>query len=184
MKEDILLQIDTTWTLFLDRDGVINVELPGDYVKNWEEFVFCTHALQALETFSKLFKTIVVVSNQRGVSKGIMTLNDLHSIHTKMVQEISDNNGRIDKIYFSTALSDDDHSRKPNIGMAFNAKDDFKHIDFNKSIMIGNKLSDMQFGKKAGMITVMVDEKNTYPTKNDLIDFKVGSMYEFSKKIQ
>ncbi|MEY2586322.1 MAG: hypothetical protein RLY11_171 [Bacteroidota bacterium] len=184
MNEINLLQIDPTWTLFLDRDGVINVELPGDYVKNWNEFVFCTNALPALEIFSNLFKTIVVVSNQRGVSKGIMTIDNLHDVHDRMVKEITINKGRIDRIYFSTALSDDDPSRKPNIGMALNAKDDFKHIDFKKSIMIGNKLSDMEFGKRAGMITVMVDEKHAHLNKHELIDYRVDSMYEFSKMIQ
>ena len=179
------LKVDASWTLFLDRDGVINIELPGDYVKRWEEFTFCTNALKALETFNKHFSTILVVSNQRGVSKGIMTLNDLDSVHTNMVKEITAHGGRIDKIYFSTALSDEDPTRKPNIGMALSAKNDFTHIEFQKSIMIGNKLSDMKFGRNAGMTTVMVDEKNEFVQENnDLIDYRVESMFEFSKMIE
>lgn len=184
MSENFIKNINQSWTLFLDRDGVINVELPGDYVKTWDEFVFCSNALKALEKFNITFGTIVVVSNQRGVTKGVMSIDDLNNVHSNMLKEISISNGRIDKIYFSTAMHDDDPTRKPNIGMALMAKSDFSHIDFNKSIMVGNKMSDMEFGKNAGMKTVMVDEAKKYASsQHEQIDIRVDSMYEFSKML-
>jgi histidinol-phosphate phosphatase family protein len=148
-----LLDIDVSGyeTLFLDRDGVINKLRPDDYVKSWEEFEFLPHVLEAFARWNKHFKHIIVVSNQRGIGKGIMTTNDLDNIHVRMIEEIKAHDGRIDKIYFCPALSDTDVNRKPNIGMALQAKHDFPDIDFNKSMMIGDSDVDIQFAINAGM---------------------------------
>ncbi len=64
-----------------------------------------------------------------------------------MVKEFEDAGGRIDKIYYSIDFEIDHHNRKPNPGMGLQAKKDFPEIDFAKSIMIGNTLSDMKFGR-------------------------------------
>ena len=62
-------KIDKTWTLFLDRDGVINVKRDNDYVKNWEEFVFINGSIKAISRLTKVFGRIIIVTNQRGVGK-------------------------------------------------------------------------------------------------------------------
>lgn len=179
-----LKHIDKSWTLFLDRDGVINLERKNDYVKNWNEFEFSNQALAALSTFNQVFGKILVVTNQRGVGKGIMSIETLNEIHEKMTKTITLNNGRIDKIYFSTAISNEDVNRKPNTGMAQKAKSEFSDIHFSKSIMIGNRLSDMQFGRNAGMYTVFVtNEESDYVIDENLYDIKVSSMFEFSKML-
>jgi len=179
-----LEHIDKSWTLFLDRDGVINLERKNDYVKSWSEFEFSKYALDALSTFNQVFGKILVVTNQRGVGKGIMSIETLNQIHENMTKTITLNNGRIDKIYFSTAISNDDDNRKPNIGMASRAKSDFSDIQFSRSIMIGNRSSDMQFGRNAGMYTVFVtNEKSDYVIDENLYDIKVSSMFEFSKML-
>ena len=121
-------------TLFLDRDGVINQQRPHDYVKTTGEFIFIDGALEALRLLSPLFKHIIIVTNQRGVGKGIMTRKDLEEIHAYMINEVSGQGGRIDKIYVCTDTSDYSKNRKPNTGMALQAKDDFPDIDFTKSI--------------------------------------------------
>ena len=95
-----------------------------------------------------LFKHIIIVTNQRGVGKGIMTRKDLEEIHAYMINEVSGQGGRIDKIYVCTDTSDHSKNRKPNTGMALQAKDDFPDIDFTKSIMAGDSISDMLFAKK------------------------------------
>lgn len=92
-------------TLFLDRDGVINRLRPDDYVKNWEEFEFMPGMLDRLARWSGRFRRILVVTNQRGVGKGIMSLDDLNRIHDRMIEEIERHGGRIDRVYFCTALS-------------------------------------------------------------------------------
>lgn len=177
-------QIDKSWTLFLDRDGVINVERKNDYVKNWSEFQFSVHALDALSVFNKIFGRIIVVTNQRGVGKGIMTLASLEDIHSNLIKRVEVNNGKIDRIYYATAISTDDKSRKPNTGMAMEAQADFPEIIFSKSIMIGNRSSDMMFGRNAGMFNVFVtNHENDYYIDENLYDVKVDTMFEFSKML-
>lgn len=170
-EANIQRQIDKSWTLFLDRDGVINEEQVGSYITNWGEFVFCDGSLNAISNLSELFGRVVIVTNQRGVGKGIMTLDDLKDIHSRMSSAIVDAGGNIDRVYACTALEDNDHNRKPNTGMAVQAREDFSEIDFEKSVMVGNNLSDMQFGKKMGMHTVFLT--TTQPPvslPHDLVD--------------
>jgi histidinol-phosphate phosphatase family protein len=138
-------------TLFLDRDGVINKLRTNDYVKNWEEFEFLPGVLDALRLFSKQFKRIIVVTNQRGVGKGVMTENMLQDIHEKMITAIENAGGRIDKVYYCTAISENDPDRKPNTGMALQAKKDFPELDFSQSVMVGDNESDSLFAQKLGM---------------------------------
>lgn len=152
MKLDWHREIDHTWTLFLDRDGVINEKLPGDYVKHIDEFKFQSHALEALEKAAALFDVIVVVTNQQGIGKGIMTETHLLTIHQYMIKEVFNNGGRIDKIYYCPDLQENNPShRKPQTGMAFDARADFPSINFSKSIIAGDSPSDMEFGHRLGM---------------------------------
>src|ERR1035437_5353027 len=93
------LKIDKSWTLFLDRDGVINKKLDDDYVKHWGEFEFLPGVLEAIAGCSNIFGRSVVVTNQRCIAKGIITKEQLDTLHKRMVQEIELAGGRIDKIY-------------------------------------------------------------------------------------
>lgn len=148
-----LLDIDISEykTLFLDRDGVINQLRPNDYVKCWEEFKFLPGIFEALAMWSSHFKYIFIVTNQRGVGKGLMSEESLKYIHNKMLTEIVNHGGRIDKIYYCIDIEDSSHNRKPNIGMAYQAKRDFPDIVFSEAIMIGDSNSDKKFAFNAGM---------------------------------
>ena len=75
-----LPQIDRSWTLFLDRDGVINEDVVGDYIKEWESFVFKAGTLEAMAKLRDFFARIIIVSNQRGVERGLMTQSELDQI--------------------------------------------------------------------------------------------------------
>ncbi|MCL2414301.1 MAG: HAD family hydrolase [Bacteroidales bacterium] len=156
------LKLEQFDTLFLDRDGVINRHRPNDYVKTWEEFEFLPGVLDTLALLNKQFKHIVIVTNQRGIGKGVMSEPDLLEIHHNMRQEIQKHGGRIDKIYYCTAADDTDFFRKPNIGMALQAQKDFPDIDFSKSIMIGDSESDVQFAKNAGMKAIKVESSDFF----------------------
>ena len=172
------LNIDTTWTLFLDRDGVLNKKLENDYVKHSTEFEFIDGVLPALASLNKVFGKIVVVTNQQCIGKGIITIEDLELIHKNMLYEITYLKGRIDKIYFSPYLASENHpTRKPAIGMALQAKKDFPEIDFHKSIIIGDSLSDMEFGRTAGMKTVFISSEEKI---DERIDFNFKSLPFFS----
>lgn len=177
-------QIDKSWTLFLDRDGVINVEIVGSYITSWNEFQFHEGVLTSLKTLSNIFGTIVVVSNQRGVGRGIMGMDALKTISANMIEAVGNAGGRIDKAYSCTAVSDEDHNRKPNIGMAMQAKEDFSHIDFRKSVMVGNSISDMEFGKRLAMHTVFLTTKHEpYTLPHDLIDEQYTSLQSWVKSL-
>lgn len=158
MKGDLLeWKIDKSWTLFLDRDGTINKLLVDDYVKRWEEFEFIDDVLDALPILNKVFGLTIIVTNQQGVGKKLMSEKDLRKIHVQMLDEIILNGGFIDEIYYCPGLaSDQPECRKPEIGMALQAAANFPSVNLRKSIMIGDTLSDMQFGKKAGMKTILI----------------------------
>ena len=95
---------DFSWTLFLDRDGVINFEQHNDYVKNWADFKFYKESLLALPILAKKFKTIVITTNQKGVGKKLMSEADLTNIHQNMVLEINKVGSRIDHIFYCYCL--------------------------------------------------------------------------------
>ena len=178
-------QIDKSWTLFLDRDGVINVEKKDHYVLNPSEFIFLDGAIKAIKILSGIFELILIVSNQRGVAKKLMTLEDLYDVHAYMIEEITRHEGRIDKIYFCTDLDNSSPNRKPNPGMALQAQKDFSKIDFSRSIMAGNKLSDMQFAKNVNIHSVFIASTNpeiSFP--HELIDARFNSLLEFAQAIQ
>ena len=155
-----LKAIDKSWTLFLDRDGVINEDKVGSYIFNADEFVFMKGAPELFKKLTEKFSRIIVVTNQRGVGRKLMSEGDLTAIHQKMTAGINAIGGKVDGIYFATAINNDDPMRKPNPGMAFRAKTDFPSIDLSRSIMVGNKPSDMLFGKNAGMYTVFIATTN------------------------
>ena len=177
--------IDKTWTLFLDRDGVINVRLIDDYVNNPDDFIFVEGVLEAIRDLSEKFGRIVIVTNQQGIGKGLMTESELEKVHNKMLAEINKFGGKIDRIYFSPFRKEENNiSRKPQIGMALQARKEFPDINFKKSIMIGDSISDILFGKKLKMKTVFVSDDVSLINKNfRIIDFTVKSLYEFSEKI-
>ena len=175
------LNIDKTWSLFLDRDGVINKKLDNDYVKHWIEFEFLDGVLETLKNLNSLFGTIVVVTNQQGIGKGVYRTEDLEIIHKNMIYEINYKGGRIDKVYFSPFLDSENHSsRKPNTGMGITAKQDFPQINFDKCIMVGDSITDMQFGKSLGMTTVFISETEK---KDDKIDFNFKSFSDFGNEL-
>jgi len=179
-----LHSINKSWTLFLDRDGVINHEKEQDYVYNYDEFIFYDGALEAMKIFTEKFSTIIVATNQRGVSKGLMTEEDLQDLHKNMQIDIEHAGGRIDHIYYNTAMTNDDPMRKPQPGMALQAKIDFPKIDFSKSIMVGNNVSDMLFGRNAGMHTVFL--RTTSPDlelPHDAIDLFFDNLIDFAKAL-
>lgn len=177
-------EVDKNWTLFLDRDGVINVESVGSYITNWSEFRFHDGVLGAMKDLGNIFGNIVVVTNQRGVGKQIMTIEALKEIHTNMKSEVAAHGGRIDKVYSCTAIADTDHNRKPNVGMGQQAQQDFPDIDFKHSIMVGNSMSDMEFGKRLGMHCVFLTTKHEpYELPHDMIDEQYTSLNDWTKTL-
>lgn len=180
---EFIQSIDKTWTLFLDRDGVINRRPIYDYVKSWEEFEFLPDVLNALKSFSKIFCRIIVVTNQQGIGKGIMSVDALELIHRNMISEIEKHGGRIDAVYFCPDIKGKDgNCRKPNTAMADLAKKNFSEIILSKSVMAGDMPSDMLFGKNAQMKTVYINSGQV-PLSTEQADAVFNNLFEFSKSI-
>ncbi len=152
------ISIDTSWTLFLDRDGVINRYLSGDYVKKVDEFEFLPGSVDAIARLSSIFGRIFVLTNQRGIGRGLMTHTDLKMIHDHMVAAIEAKGGRLDKIYYCAHdLVDNCDCRKPGTGMAIQAQKDFPAIDFKRSVIVGDSVKDIELGQRLGMKTIRVE---------------------------
>src|SRR4051812_20229461 len=167
------LEVDNSWTLFLDRDGVINKNIDGGYMLNWEQFEFLPGVLETIPKLSKIFPRIIIVSNQQCIGKGLLSIQELNEIHENMINVIALNGGRIDAVYFAPDLASlDNKLRKPATGMALLAKEDFTDINFKKSILVGDKLSDMEFGRSLGMVTFCLSDNCSNPK---LVDFHIDS---------
>ncbi len=172
-----------TWTLFMDRDDTINKRIPGDYVKSWSQFEFLPYALEAITYFSQIFNKLIIVTNQQGIGKELMTSEDLDKIHSRMIDEIISAGGFIDQIYYCPHLAiEDPMCRKPNPGMAFQAAEDFPDIDFKKSVMVGDAISDMGFGYNLGMKNVLVNRRTQQISidQSEMVDLELASLHELA----
>jgi histidinol-phosphate phosphatase family protein len=178
-----LSAITKDYTLFLDRDGVINEEVVGDYIRNWKEFVFRPGSLEAIAMLTPLFQRIIVVTNQRGVGKGLMTLDELNFINEQMVAEIEKAGGKIDKVYFCTSTDNQDINRKPNPGMALQAKAQFPAINLNQSVMVGNMPNDMLFGRNIGAITIYLPTRAEESPEPSSVDAVYNTLLSFAKDL-
>lgn len=177
------LKIDKTWSLFLDRDGVINKRFMDAYVLKPEDFHWLEGAKESIARLSSLFGNIVVVTNQQGIGKGLMTEKDLDQIHTQMLKDVQNAGGRIDKVYYCKALKEENSwYRKPKPGMALLARKDFPAIRFKKSVMVGDTLSDMIFGKNLNMLTVAIGMPGDVIAVNHrLIDLAFDSLHSMTE---
>jgi histidinol-phosphate phosphatase family protein len=138
-----------------------------------------------LQYLSTRFGKIIIITNQRGVGRQLMSEEDLISIHEQMLADIEASGGRVHKIYYCVANDDTHPNRKPNPGMAREALRDFPGIDLSKSIMVGNKISDMQFGRNAGMHTVFVQTTNPEQSVAvSHIDLAFQDLPAFAKALQ
>ncbi len=176
--------------IFLDRDGNINVE--KDYLHKSEDFEFEAGALEAIKTFSDSDYLIIVVTNQSGIARGYYTEEDLVSLQEYMKSLIVKAGGRVDGYYYCPHHPDKGigkykkicSCRKPESGMFLEADNDFG-IDFKNSIIVGDKISDVEAGKKLGMRSILVrtghgrDEEKKLNNREDVEVY--DSLYEFSK---
>ncbi|MEI8046488.1 MAG: HAD-IIIA family hydrolase [Bacteroidota bacterium] len=174
------------WTLFLDRDGVINTRIPDDYVKHPDEFEFIQGVKEALAILSRIFNPVVVVTNQQGIGRGLMTSIQLDKVHEKMLSEVSAAGGRIDAVFYSPDLKNSrSFTRKPSVGMGLKAKKQFPSIHFRKSIMAGDTYSDILFGHRLGMITVLIGtEKEVLSRCAGILDYSFPDLISFAKYLE
>ena len=174
------------WTLFLDRDGVINRKIEGDYVKNWSQFELIEGVIEGLRILRQIFGRIIIVTNQRGIGRGFMTEENLKNIHDNMVRILKENGIIIDGIYYFPHDYEKEicNCRKPKLGLAYKAKTDFPEIDFQKSFIVGDTISDMEFGKRVGMITVLIVSNSDIEIHKGLVDFSFESLLQLGIQLK
>lgn len=144
--------------LFIDRDGVINKKASPDdyYVKSWEKFKFIPATVRALRKWSDAGFRIFVITNQRGIARGVMSKEDLDRIHAFMVRELAKQGAIIHGVYVCT--HDHVHAcecRKPRPGLLFQAAKEHG-INLSEAIMIGDSPSDIEAGTAAGCKAYLV----------------------------
>jgi D-glycero-D-manno-heptose 1,7-bisphosphate phosphatase len=147
-------------TVFLDRDGVINHDSP-DYIKNWAEFHFIPGSREAIAGLTESGITVIVITNQSAVNRGMISLHTLEKMHDRMCRAVADSGGKITDIFFCPHRPDENcDCRKPEPGLIFSARD--RHgIDLSKTVMVGDSAKDIRAGKAAGCgLTVLVRTGN------------------------
>ena len=174
--------IDHTWTLFLDRDGVINERIMGAYVRSIDEFKFLQEIPETIAQLSTIFGRVIVVTNQQGIGKGLMTERNLEEVHAYMCAKVEAHGGKIDYCFYAPELDGaENNMRKPQPGMALKAKEHYPEIQFDRSVMVGDADSDIVFGQQLGMKTVRV---RTVEPIGIHADETVVSLSEFLKSLK
>ena len=162
--------VDSSWTLFIDRDGVINERIFDGYVLSKEDFVFKNGVLEVSQSLFSKFKYVILVTNQQCVGKGLIGMENLDNIHDYMHSKLKQHEAAIDIVLVATELKGaEPFKRKPSKTMGYMAQETFNDIDFNKSIMVGDTDSDIHFGKNLGMKTVLIRSEEIISSEPDLM---------------
>ena len=163
---EIKLFLKPKKTVFLDRDGIINVKPPkAHYVTRWEDFQFLPGVKKGLAKLVRKGFELYLITNQPGVARKLLTQKDLNIIHKKMLRELKKSSIRIKKIY--TCIHGWDEGckcRKPEPGLLLRAALENK-INLSESYFIGDDERDVLAGKRAGCKTVYIGhirDKNQY----------------------
>ncbi|MGH8247400.1 MAG: D-glycero-beta-D-manno-heptose 1,7-bisphosphate 7-phosphatase [Gammaproteobacteria bacterium] len=142
--------------VILDRDGVINIDQPDDYVKSEGEWQAIPGSLEAIGTLSRNGFHVVILSNQAGLAHGRLTIEDLNAIHRKMLTHLSQYGGVIDAILFCPHAPEDGcDCRKPNPGL-FHELSRRLRVSLEGVTAVGDKLSDIEAARAAGASPVLV----------------------------
>lgn len=144
-------------TVFLDRDGVMNQKLPeGEYVSSWDRFVLLPGVEEAIVALKQAGKRVIVVTNQRGVALGRYTAADVDAIHARLQALLTERGAQVDAFYFCPHDKKLCQCRKPRPGMFEQAQAQFPQIAAGSSVMVGDSLSDIEFGRGVGMPTIFI----------------------------
>jgi len=146
----------TKCVIGIDRDGVINKDL-GTYVTDPDDFEPIPGSLDAMARLRALGHKIAIITNQGGIEKGVMTMEDVESVHFRMFEMLGEAGcPSIDAIYYSSSSRKDDEFAKPNIGMFKRCERENPTIKFSKGFFIGDKISDLKAAMKVRAKPILV----------------------------
>jgi D-glycero-D-manno-heptose 1,7-bisphosphate phosphatase len=174
----------STQSVFLDRDGVVNEKMPeGQYVTSWSEFRLLPRVAESIARLNRAGLRVVVVSNQRGIARGLYTAEDVDDVHTRLQTLLQAHGAKIDGFYFCPHDKGQCNCRKPLPGLFDQAVADFPEIVAASSAIVGDSLSDIEFGQQLGMLTVFVEgdperRKTGAETAAAVADIRVASLAE------
>jgi D-glycero-D-manno-heptose 1,7-bisphosphate phosphatase len=150
-------------TVFLDRDGVINRKMPsGSYVESWEQFEFLPGAIDALRLLVGAGIRVVVVTNQRGVALGRMSIEAVEEIHRRMQGELAMNRAECAAVFVCPHEEGTCDCRKPGLGLFRQAQALMPEIDFESSSVIGDSASDLIAGGRLGCEGYLVGDESRH----------------------
>jgi histidinol phosphatase-like enzyme len=142
------------WCLFLDRDGVINSQVVGDYVRNWKQFQWLPNVAPAMRKLRDWAPHIVVVTNQQGIGKGLMTADDVHEIHRRLMAELAAEGVQLDAVRVCPHLeSTSCPCRKPSPGLALEWLGQSPGSQPELSIVAGDSRSDLELARNVAIAT-------------------------------
>jgi D-glycero-D-manno-heptose 1,7-bisphosphate phosphatase len=149
--------MNADFTVFLDRDGVINRKLPdGRFVRCWSEFEFLPGVKEAVRLLNENGIRVIVVTNQRGIGLGLYSEDDLLHLHKQMTAALRKHGAKLNGIYYCPHAEGACACRKPGIGMFEHAFRDFGDAAPSRSVVVGDSLSDMQAAQKLGAMKVLI----------------------------
>lgn len=163
--------------VILDRDGVINQD-SDEYIKSPDEWQAIPGSLEAIARLSQAGYRVIVVTNQSGLAKGLLTFDNLHQIHNKMLKQLSEIGGTIEAIFF---CPHDDKAncscRKPRHGL-FSDLATRLGISLSNTPAVGDSLRDLQAAIAAGALPVLVLTGKGKDTLKDLKEFNDVAVYD------
>jgi D-glycero-D-manno-heptose 1,7-bisphosphate phosphatase len=155
--------------VFLDRDGTINVKLPeGSYVHSPRQLRLLPRAGEAVRALNEAGVLVLVVTNQRGVALGRMSLSDVHEVHVALAGRLRRFGAKVDEFYICPHADDSCGCRKPAPGMFFQASRDYPGLDLRLSVMIGDRESDVEAAMAAGVRAIRLGPKSTETVAREL----------------
>jgi histidinol-phosphate phosphatase family protein len=168
--------------VFLDRDGVINRKAAaGGYVTRWQDFHFLPGATEAISLLVRAGWSVVVITNQRCIAKGLLTVPELETIHRKMLHELGKSGAHVEAVYYCPHEKQPPCTcRKPLPGMLLTAAHEHQ-IDLASSWMIGDSDKDVEAGKRAGCRTVLLT--SNLRAESEFADFFEQTLLDASRRV-
>ncbi len=175
--------------VFLDRDGTINIKPPeGSYVYSPRQLRLLPGAGKAVRALNEAGVLVLVVTNQRGVALGRMSLSDVHDVHGALAARLRRFGAKVDEFYICPHADESCGCRKPGPGLFFQATRDYPALDLTLSVMIGDRESDVEAGIAAGVRAIRLGPEGTqtvagqvYPDLSSAVAALIGSTPERSE---
>jgi D-glycero-D-manno-heptose 1,7-bisphosphate phosphatase len=165
--------------VFLDRDGVINRKLPeGEYVTRWDRFELLDRVPEAVKLINRAGFLAIIVTNQRGIARGLMSEADLVAIHGRLLEELHKSGARLDAIYYCPHDLDACDCRKPKTGLFERSRRDFPGLRFEDSLVIGDSQSDIEAGRRLGCRTVLIGVEEDRSSANRSASSVASTLYD------